>query len=80
MVISPDEANKYLDTVIIAPLTSSIRGYPSRIDCSFSGKKGQIVIDQIRSVDKVRLTRKLGNLDHKTSVVVFSLLQTYFEF
>jgi mRNA interferase MazF len=55
MIISPDEANKYLDTVIIAPLTSTVRHYPSRVNCTFNNKKGQIVIDQIRAVDKIRL-------------------------
>ena len=79
MIISPDEANRYLDTVVIAPLTSTIRHYPSRINCLFAGKKGQIAIDQIRSVDKLRLTKKLGVLDNITSVEVFNLLQAYFE-
>lgn len=80
MIISPDEANKYLDTVIIAPLTSTVRHYPSRVNCTFNNKKGQIVIDQIRAVDKVRLAKKLGMIDEKTAFEVFNLLQAYFDY
>ncbi len=80
MIISPDEANKYLDTVIIAPLTSTVRHYPSRVNCTFNNKKGQIVIDQIRAVDKVRLAKKLGMIDEKTALEVFNLLQAYFDY
>jgi len=80
MIISPDEANKYLDTVMIAPLTSTVRHYPSRVNCTFNNKKGQIIIDQIRAVDKIRLVKKLGIIDEKTAVEVFNLLQAYFEY
>ena len=79
VVISPDEANKYLDTVIVAPLTSTIRGYPSRVNCSFKGRRGQVVIDQIRSIEKQRLTRKLGVLDSKTVIEGFTILHEYFD-
>lgn len=78
MIISPNEANKYLDTVIIAPLTSTKRGYPSRINCLFENKEGQIAIDQIRSIDKARLVKRLGVMDKNTSSKVFMLLQEYF--
>jgi mRNA interferase MazF len=80
MIISPDEANKYLDTVMIAPLTSTVRHYPSRVNCTFNNKKGQIVIDQIRAVDKVRIAKKLGIIDEKTALEVFNLLQAYFDY
>ncbi len=80
MIISPDEANKYLDTVMIAPLTSTVRHYPSRVNCTFNNKKGQIVIDQIRSIDKIRLVKKMGIIDEKTAVEVFNLLQAYFDY
>ncbi len=80
MIISPDEANKYLDTVMIAPLTSTVRQYPSRVNCTFNNKKGQIVIDQIRAVDKIRLVKKLGIIDEKTAVEVFNILQAYFDY
>jgi mRNA interferase MazF len=62
VVISPDEMNRHIRTVIIAPLTSAGRPYPSRVSCSFEGKQGQIVLDQIRTVDRSRLIKKLGVL------------------
>lgn len=77
MIISPNEANKYLDKVMIATLTSTRRGYPSRINCTFESKEGQIVIDQIRSIDKARLVKRLGVMDKNTSSKVFTLLQEY---
>ena len=80
LIISPDEANKYLDTVVIAPLTSANKGYPSRVDCKFDGKEGQIVIDQLRSVDKSRLTKKLGVINKNTSLKVFAVLHEYFAY
>ena len=60
VVISPDELNRYLRTVTIAALTSVGRDYPSRVNCQFQGKAGQVALDHIRSVDKSRLVRKLG--------------------
>lgn len=62
VVISPDELNRFLRTVTIAALTSAQRAYPSRVDCQFQGRAGQVALDQIRSVDKSRLVKKLGNL------------------
>jgi mRNA interferase MazF len=67
LVVSPDEANRYLNTVIIVPLTSTFKPYPTRVDCTFMGKKGQLAIDQIRSIDKSRLVKKMGKLDEETS-------------
>jgi mRNA interferase MazF len=61
VIISPDEMNRTLKTVIIAPLTSTIRIFPFRTDCTFQRKKGQIALDQIRSLDKKRLVKKMGN-------------------
>lgn len=78
MIVTPNEANKYLDTVLIAPLTSSKRGYPSRINCVFESKEGQIAIDQMRSIDKARLVKKLGVIDKNTALRVFTLLKEYF--
>lgn len=54
LVISPDEMNRFIRTVILAPMTTNGRAYPTRVGCSFDGKVGQIVLDQIRTVDKVR--------------------------
>ena len=78
MVISPDEANKYLNTIIVAPLTSTIKNYPSRVDCVFKRKKGQVVIDQIRAIDKLRLIKKIGLLSEETNKAVFELIGAYF--
>jgi mRNA interferase MazF len=62
LVISPDEMNRNISTVIIAPMTTKGRSYPTRIDCMFEGKEGQIILDQIRTVDKTRLVKKLGQI------------------
>jgi mRNA interferase MazF len=66
IIISPDEMNKFIATVIIAPMTTKSRSYPTRVDLTFQGKKGFIVLDQIRTVDKSRLIKKLGSTDIKT--------------
>src|SRR5579871_2312342 len=74
-VISPDEINHHLRTVIIAPLTTAGRAYPSRVPCRFKGKDGQVVLDQIRTVDKSRLIQKLGKLNGATTAAVLDVLQ-----
>ncbi|MBF2057418.1 MAG: type II toxin-antitoxin system PemK/MazF family toxin [Cyanobacterium sp. T60_A2020_053] len=63
VIISPDEMNDYIKTVIVAPMTSAKKSYPTRVNCVFQNKKGQIVLDQIRTVDKIRLNKKVGILD-----------------
>lgn len=78
LIVSPDEMNSHLKTVIIAPLTSTIRKYPTRIDCHVDGRDGQIVLDQLRAIDKVRLTKKIGQLDPATAQQVLSLLRKMF--
>jgi mRNA interferase MazF len=62
VVISPDEMNRHIRTVIVAPMTTKGRAYPTRVECRFEGKDGQVVLDQIRTVDKVRLVKKLGRV------------------
>ena len=62
VVVSPDEMNRHIRTVIIAPMTSARRGYPTRVNLTFQRKKGQVVLDQIRTVDKSRLVKRLGRL------------------
>jgi len=62
VIISPDEMNRNIRTVIIAPMTSARRGYPTRVNLTFQRKKGQVVLDQIRTVDKSRLVKRLGRL------------------
>ena len=78
LIISPDEMNRPLRTVIIAPLTTKGRGYSSRVPCTFDGKPGEVVLDQIRTVDKARLTRKLGTLDAPTGRRVLGVLTKMF--
>lgn len=67
VVISPDEMNRHLNTVIIAPLTSTRKKYPTRVGLSFQGKKGDIVLDQIRTVDKKRLVKSWEKFQVKLS-------------
>ena len=62
LVISPNEMNKHIGTVIIAPMTTKSHDYPSRIEVNFDGKQGWVVLDQIRTVDKTRLIKKLGKI------------------
>jgi len=78
LIISPDEMNNHISTIIIAPMTTKGRSYPSRVFCRFQGKDGQIILDQIRTVDKIRLIKKLGRIDKKTSSKVLSVLQEMF--
>ena len=78
VVISPDEMNDYIKTVIIAPMTSKGRNYPTRIRCQFQGTDGQIVLDQIRTVDKKRLVKRLGKLDQATGLKTLETLQEMF--
>lgn len=67
LVVSPDEMNEHIATVIIAPMTTKGRDYPTRVPCSFQRKSGQVVLDQLRTVDKARLAKRLGRLDPATS-------------
>jgi mRNA interferase MazF len=80
VIISPDEMNRHLRTVIVAPMTSALRPYRSRIGLVFEGKDGQIALDQIRTVDKTRLVRRLGQLSEPTAHQVAELLQRMFAF
>lgn len=78
LIVSPNELNHFIKTVIIAPLTSGEQTYPSRVPCTFQGTSGQIALDQIRTVDKTRLTRRLGTLDSRTSAAVLVALNEMF--
>ena len=80
VVISPDELNQFLPTVTIAALTSAQRAYPSRVDCEFQGKAGQVALDHIRLVDKTRLVRRLGTLEAATAQAVCDQLQELFAY
>ena len=78
LVISPDEMNRYIATVIVAPMTTRGRDYPTRVQCTFKGKDGQVVLDQIRTIDKSRLVQKLGRIDKQTQEEVLTLLAEMF--
>lgn len=78
LIISPDEMNRFIATVIVAPMTTKGRDYPSRVFCRFKGKDGQVVLDQIRTVDKSRLIEKLGTIDRKTQTKVLAVLGEMF--
>lgn len=75
VVISPDEMNRNIETVIIAPMTSRGHAYPTRVPIRFKGKDGWIVLDQIRTVDKKRLIKKMGRLQPETANDVKSVIQ-----
>ena len=77
-IISPNEINHNISTVIIAPMTSKGRDYPTRVKCNFQNKEGQIVLDQIRTVDKSRLVKKLGQISVVEQNNVISILQEMF--
>jgi len=66
LIVSPDPMNQYLRTVIVAPMTTKGHPYPTRVPCEFAGKSGEIVLDQIRTVDKTRLVKKLGQINEQT--------------
>jgi len=80
VIISPDEMNRHIRTVIVAPLTTAGKEYPTRIPCEFNKIKGYIVLDQIRTIDKKRLIKNLGKLDAETQLKVVSVLQQLFAF
>ena len=78
LVVSPDELNRYIRTVIVAPMTTKGRAYPTRIDVVFQRKSGQIVLDQIRTIDKTRLIKRLGRIGKATQAEVLDRLRELF--
>jgi mRNA interferase MazF len=78
LVVSPDEMNHHIRTVIVAPMTTKGRPYPTRVRCRFGGKTGQVVLDQIRAVDQARLVRRLGHIDPRARSAVLAVLQEMF--
>lgn len=78
VVISPPELHDYLRTVIVAPMTTGSKPAPFRIPVGFQGKTGLILLDQIRTLDKVRLTRRLGTIDDKTLADTLAVLRELF--
>ena len=78
VVVSPDEMNRHIRTVIVAPMTTKGGPYPTRVACRFRGKTEQVVLDQLRTVDTSRLVRKVGRLDAGTGVKVLAVLGEIF--
>lgn len=79
LVVSPDEMNAHIATVIIAPMTTKGRNYPTRVTCTFRGKSGEGVLDQLRTVDKARMVKRLGRLDAAVCEAVLAKLAELFE-
>jgi len=78
LVVSPDEMNRHLMTTIVAPMTTTERPFPTRVSVNFQGKKGQVALDQLRTVDRQRLVRKLGTVSAKTANSVSAVLTEMF--
>ena len=78
-IVSPNESNAHIATVIIAPMTTRGRAYPTRVNCKFGGKSGQIVLDQIRTVDRTRLIKRLGRLTESEQKQVLATLAEMFK-
>jgi mRNA interferase MazF len=78
VIISPDEMNKYLDTVVIAPITSQSKKYPTRIKINLEGNDNWVVIDQIRTIDKSRLTRRITLLDKREIAAIKNVIRETF--
>ena len=78
VIISPDEINRNISTIIIAPLSSKLRNYPTRVPCRVEEKQGQIVLDQIRTIDKLRLIKKIDTLNKITQKKLLKVLTEMF--
>ena len=78
VIISPDEMNDYLETVIVAPITSTIKRRPFRVECKIKNRNSSILLDQIRTIDRSRLGQKIGAATPKTSLEIVTILQKIF--
>ncbi|WP_322494844.1 type II toxin-antitoxin system PemK/MazF family toxin [Chloroflexus sp.] len=78
LIISPDEINDFLQTVIVAPMTTRLRSYPTRLTCRFQDRDASIALDQIRTIDKSRLVSYLGQIDRSTQKQVLAVLAELF--
>ncbi|MSQ88657.1 MAG: type II toxin-antitoxin system PemK/MazF family toxin [Betaproteobacteria bacterium] len=78
LVVSPDDLNAHVRTCIVAPLTTGGYAYPFRIACRFQGKSGHIVLDQIRTIDRERVVRRLGRISVSTLSAALAVLQDMF--
>lgn len=78
VIVSPDEANDFLRTVLVAPMTTTIKGYPSRVRLRFQGRDGEAALDQMRAIDKGRLRRRLGAISAASARRITATLLEYF--
>lgn len=78
LIISPNEINHHISTIIVAPMTTKGQAYPTRVTCEFQGKEGQIVLDQIRTIDKTRLVKLLGQISEEEQKAVLDILAEMF--
>jgi mRNA interferase MazF len=78
LVVSPDDMNEALQTVLVAPMTTTVRNYPTRVNLTFRSKTGQAALDQLRAVDRQRLVKKLGAVPDKTAREISSVLVEMF--
>jgi mRNA interferase MazF len=78
LVVSPNEMNRGLNTVLVSPMTTTLRSYPTRITTTFQGKKGDIALDQMRTVDKKRLVKHLGSIHKSAAQKTLAVLQEMF--
>ncbi len=78
LVVSPDEMNHHLRTVIVAPMITGGRAYPSRVPCMFQRVAGHVALDQLRTVDAERLAKRLGSVEAPTLIAVLAVLQEMF--
>lgn len=78
VVVSPDEMNDTISTIIIAPMTTSIRSWPTRIKTKFQNKEGEVALDQIRAIDKERVVKKLGKIELETQTKISEMLKEMF--
>ena len=78
LIISPNEINHHIATVIVAPMTTKGQPYPTRVTCQFQGQNGQIVLDQIRTIDKTRLVKLLGQITTEEQKTVLDILAEMF--
>jgi mRNA interferase MazF len=78
LVISPDQINRHLQTILVAPMTTRGHAYPFRVRCRFQGKEGQIALDQMRAIDRSRIVRRLGTIAAKAQTGVLRTLRKFF--
>ena len=79
LIVSPNEVNQYLNTVTVIPLTSTLKLYPTRLNCIIQGKQSQLVVDQVRSIDKIRLKSKMIDLPVEYRQPIISMILEYFK-